>query len=196
MHVLDIKNLRGVKNVSNLKDLDKILGIKPKYDYKVQDYVGSMQILGLELPENPVFNPLDKIWSSVRKRIYDCYGVATTAIFVVTPEAISCSFYLNCAGIKENAQEHKKHNRKFKETFDYQMMLFEEAITTFLSDMENGYIAYCAYLESCKEKGEKISAKTCEKMFDTFLTSAGYKTAEDERKKRKIQKAAAKAVRH
>ena len=171
-----------------------MLEMKPKYDYLVKDYFGSMVITGLKLPENPVFNPLDKIWSSVKKRIYDQYGVSTIGMFVITPEAVSASFLLNCACCDDTAAAHKKYNNQFKETFPFQMMMFEEAITAFLTDVELGYAPYCDYIDSCGE-GE-ISPKVCDKMLEQFLTSSGYKTEKDEKAKMKIRKAVARTVKH
>jgi len=178
--------------MSRLKNIVDVFGIKPKFQYEVKDYFASGIITGLPLPENEDFNPLEKIWSSVKKRINEKYGVSTTAIFVITEDAISCSFLLNCAGCDDDSAEHKNYNKKFKETFHLQMMVFEEAITTFLTDIDNGYVAYCDYVENCG----KISKRTCESMFDTFLKSSGYKTEKDEKKKAKIRQAVAKTVKH
>ena len=43
--------------------------------------IGQIIIRGLDLPYNPKFNPMDKIWSSLRKRIAEEHDIQITGVF-------------------------------------------------------------------------------------------------------------------
>ena len=167
----------------------KAQNIHPKYRYECADFTGSMLISGLSFPENPVFGLPDKIWSSVRKRIEERYGVYVTCLFVMDPEdgVISGNLLLNCAACEDDPIIRRKYNEKFKETFPQWVVLFEEAIDAFLLDYDHGYAAYCHYVESCEEG--QIDPEVCDQMLNEFLFSVNLKTEKDEKRKRRIKEA-------
>ena len=179
--------------MSNLSESDviyqNILNIRPKYKYDCTDFSGTILISGIKFPENPVFSVLGKIWSSVRKRIEERYGVSVTCLFVADSEreVVSGNFLLNCAVCEDSHAARKKYNTRFKETFSLWVSIFEDAIDAFLLDRENGYTAYCAYVESCAD--DEIDAKVCDEMLNRFLFSTNLKTEKDEKKKRQLKEA-------
>lgn len=152
--------------------------IYPKYEEKQLEDVGGgvLIIFGISFPKNEVFGLLDKIWSSVRKRIYELYSINVTGLFMYREQEkiVSCSFYLNFAGVPK--EETKKYLRIFKDTFPCQMSLFEEAIESFLLDSENGYVPYCELVE----KGG--SAQDFHEMLNRFLRSQNLKKDGDNHK--------------
>ena len=179
--------------MSNLPESDvnyqNALQIRPKYKYDCTDFSGTILISGIKFPENPVFSVLGKIWSSVRKRIEERYGVSVTCLFVADSEreVVSGNFLLNCAICEDDHAAREKYNIKFKKTFPLWVGLFEDAIDAFLLDRENGYTAYCEYVESCEDG--KIDTKVCDDMLNRFLFSVNLKTEKDEKKKRRLKEA-------
>ena len=152
-----------------------------------------MVITGLFVPPNPNFNLLDKIWSSVRKRIAEEYEIQVTGLFSEDPDGnlVICNFYLNCAHIEDD-EEKEIYNAKFKECFPFIIKKFEKAITDFFSDID-GYAPYRDYLALCSSVDEPISEDVCNEILNKFLFKKGLKTEEDERKKRKLEKKKEKA---
>ena len=196
LHVLDTHSSYNLpterKNMSSLTSdvyYQKAQTIRPRYRYECADFTGSMLISGLSFPENPVFGLPDKIWSSVRKRIEERYGVYVTCLFVMDPEdeVISGNLLLNCAVCEDDPAVRKQYNEKFKETFNQWTPIFEEAIDAFLLDPDHGYAAYCQYVESCDEG--QIDPAVCNEILNKFLFSVNLKTEKDEKKKRRIKEA-------
>ena len=154
-----------------------------KYEAQSKDDFGALMITGLVFPKNNVFALLDKIWSSVRKRIWDMYKVRVTGLFIEDEDTqvISCSFYLNYAMVKES--DYDAYSDKFQETFFEQMHFFENVLESFILN-DNGLKTYKKYLKSV----DSIDPEKCNEILDEFLKSIGVKTEKDEVKKKKRKK--------
>ncbi|MBR3248710.1 hypothetical protein IKF89_01635 [Candidatus Saccharibacteria bacterium] len=151
------------------------------YEEHCENGIGSLVIRGLSFPENPVFSPLDKIWSSVRKRNGETYAVYTTAVFTINEEAIVGEFYPNCAVLVDDSKANQYISR-FEDTFSHQMLLFIDALESFLMDFQIGYVAYCKYLQKA---GENVSTEECSTLLDAFLRQYKFKTDEDDAEKQR-----------
>ena len=165
----------------------KTINTRLNFDERSTDKgFGALIISGLIFPENKAFDPMAKIWSSVRKRICERYGVDSTGIFFYEPThgIINCNFCLNYVKIK-NEGESYLYRAKFQETFDYQMLLFEEVLDAFMMDFQYGYYPYCQYVESHQDEKQEEIIKFCNNQFDTFLKNHGIKTKKDETEKAK-----------
>ena len=93
-----------------------------------EGYYGSLIIEGFQINHDG-FDPVAKIWSSIRKVIREKYGIDATGIFTYAePSTILCRFYLNF-GVKPNNPQ--LYYAKFKETFSMQMQEFCDALITF-----------------------------------------------------------------
>lgn len=178
--------------MSNLNNIAEASSIRTRLAYEEKitgEGFGALIISGLIFPENNVFDPLAKIWSSARKRIYERYGIDATGIFFYEPThgIVNCSFCLNYVTIKSE-DEACLYRDKFKDTFKYQMLLFEEVLDAFMLDFEYGYYPYCEYVESHQNEKEERTAEFCHQLFNTFLINQGIKTDKDEVEKSKRQK--------
>ncbi|MBR0372532.1 hypothetical protein IJH72_01125 [Candidatus Saccharibacteria bacterium] len=175
------------------------------FEERVRDFFGMCVIIGLLFPENPNFDILGKIWASVKKPIADSegLGVSVTGLFrmeplhriqthlkdrydsiLVTPEGfnpddkiIYSSFYLNCAD--KIGEDLIRYNVQFKDTFYLQMLIFKETLHKFLDDPDDGYRAYCDYVNSC-ETVDGIDKAVCEEILNRFLAKQGLRTEETE----------------
>ena len=145
--------------------------------------MGALVINGLVLPRTENFDPLAKIWSSCRKRISEQYGVHVTGLFVYDDEkeVISCSF---CLSFTTN-DDLKLYIKRFEDTFQYQMTMFEDAIEAFLMDQEDGYDAYMSLINT----GKMVKKEAYESLFNKFLRKMNLKTKKDDKKKRKKDEA-------
>ena len=148
---------------------------------------GGLIINDIDIPCQRGFDPIAKIWSSVRKRNREKFGVDVTGLFIYDEErhVVSCSFYLNFGVLATDAarEEVEAYTLHFSETFSLQMAKFGEALNAFM-DAENGLAAYKNYLEN-----EEFSTKQCDKIFNAFLRSTGLKIKEDDlRKQQKSQR--------
>lgn len=158
------------------------------YEEQLREGTGSLVISGLVFPENPSsFDPLGKIWSSVRKRIAETYGVQVTGLFFYQPEReiIIANFLLSTAGMEDI--DYNVLEKRFRDTFALQMSLFRDTIETFLLDTTEGYLAYCGYLELTEDSPKKVKEE-CDKAFNSFLLRIGVKTEKDEKEKAKKAK--------
>ncbi len=167
--------------MSNFTTVAEAMARKINFEEECKNGIGRLTITGLSFPENKTFYPLDKIWSSIRKRNAEAYGVYTTAVFS-SPSAgvIHGEFYPNHANIDEDAAE--QYTKRFEDTFSLQILLFADAIISFLMDYELGYTAYCKYLE--KAAGNP-SPEECGSIIDAFLRRYRFKTDEDDAEKRR-----------
>lgn len=158
------------------------------YEERLREGCGSLLISGLVFPKNKNFDPLAKIWSSVKKRIYEMYEVQVTGIFFYEPEKelILANFIINNAGINGHV-EPEAHQKKFDDTFALQMSLFRDTLEAFLFDTEDGFLTYCRYLESTEDSPKTIEEE-CNQFFNNFLIKNGIKTQKDEKLKEKKKK--------
>ncbi len=169
------------------------------FDCECKEGLGNLIIYGFNFPKT-AYDPLGKIWSSVRKRIYEIYKVSVVACFFYKKNFIACTFHLNTIPIEaedkvydgNEEQSTKAYLAKFRETFERQMMFFEEVLDAYVLDQENGYTAFCNYV---KETDGEIDHSTCEEMFNRFLKSMNIKTEEDIKKKEERQKELQKIAR-
>lgn len=164
-----------------------VVNTRLNFDEKITDKgFGALIISGLIFPENRAFDPMAKIWSSVRKRICERYDIDSTGIFFYEPShgIVNCNFCLNYVKVK-NEEEACLYRAKFQETFGYQMLLFEEVLDAFMLDFQYGYYPYCQYIESHQNEKPEAISKFCNQLFDTFLINNGVKTKKDETKKAK-----------
>ena len=149
--------------------------------------VGQLTIWGLKLPYNPRFNPLDKIWSSVRKRIAEEYSIQITGVFRIEPKEkkIIGTFMLNMASVDESNFDVLQF--RFRDLFQIMMINFETVLETWTMN-DNGLAAYKSYVE---EAGY-AELERCNEILDEFLISAGVKTPKDlkerEKKKKELKK--------
>jgi len=149
--------------------------------------VGQLTIWGLNLPYNPKFNPLDKIWSSVRKRIAEEYDIQITGVFRIEPKEkkIIGTFMLNMASVDESNFDVLQF--RFRELFQIMMINFETVLETWTMN-DNGLAAYKSYVE----EAEYAELERCNEILDEFLISAGVKTPKDlkerEKKKKELKK--------
>lgn len=166
--------------------------LRLQFDGECKEGSGNLIIYGLEFPETD-YDPLGKIWSSVRKRLYEIFNVSVVGCFFYKENFISCTFHLNSAPIEKedkildaDAEQIKKaYLAKFRETFSRQMLFFEEILDSYILDQENGYFAFCNYV---KKTNGKIDHNSCEQMFNRFLKSMNIKTEEDVKQKEERQK--------
>ena len=64
------------------------------------------------------------------------------------------------------------------------MMMFEDAIESFLGDPEDGYETYSEIMKL----GDAVSKETLDIMFDRFLKKMNLKTEKDEKEKKARKK--------
>ncbi len=176
----------GTFNINSEKAIDITNEIV--FEEQCSNGFGNLIIQGLVFPDNPDFDPLGKIWSSLKKRIDERYHVNVTGIFFYDPdvELISCNFCLNYAPLEKNQLDIEDYIQRYHDTFSTQMTLFENTIHSFILDTENGYLPYLRCIESIKdiEDGEE-RREIFDLLFDNFLKSCGIKTEADDKKKKK-----------
>lgn len=155
-------------------------------------YEGKVEISGLPSPKNKEFSPISKIFSSVRRRYFEETKLSVTGLFYKNTGVIYGSFLPNYAMCDDDLREIDKVNTDFVKLFDRLSILLEEAIDAWLLDPDNGFSAYCQYVESCEE-GE-VDYDVCNQMFDRYLRAANIKTEADEKEKIRRKKAAKSAL--
>lgn len=150
--------------------------------------MGALVINGLVLPRGK-FDPLAKIWSTVRKRIREQFHVDVAGLFLYDDEkeVISCSFYLNYCVPELKDIDAREYTERFEGTFALQMIMFEEAVEYFLLDDEHGYEPY---LERVKQGADEQALNN---MFNAFLRSINLRTPKDDKKARRKAKARQRA---
>ena len=148
------------------------------YRENCENSIGALVIDGLVLPRANSFDPLAKIWSSVRKRILEQFGVDSAALFIYDDEkeVISCSFCLNFSVPETSGLDQKSYIEKFEDTFSAQMGMFEDVIEFFLLD-EFGYEEYLKLLKKGADK-EQLN-----NLFNRFMLSINVRTPKDEKRK-------------
>ena len=179
------------ESMSNFREIAQEMARNLRYEEHCEDGMGSLIIRGLSFPENTNFSPLDKIWSSARKRNAERYGVYTTAIFWQSNKEgeIFGEFYPNHATIDE--QDIELHLARFEDTFSMQIITFMEAIEAFLTDEEHGYVAYCTLVDTY---GPDVPAEKCGTIVETFLRKIGLKTPADDAEKARRQRLSKKIL--
>ncbi|MBQ3348753.1 hypothetical protein IJG90_04585 [Candidatus Saccharibacteria bacterium] len=143
------------------------------FSEKCSGHVGTLIINGLVIPRTHSFDPLVKIWTSVRKRIFERAGLDVVGIFAHDTEQqlIVGSFYLVYG---DEVHDMDTHTKKFEESFHRQMDLFEDTLMKFLESQE-GYKLYLHVMEQNTES-------QFTKIFNDFLKSIGVRTKADERR--------------
>lgn len=182
-----------MKNNSNLStskfDLfreESLFSLHFEEEYDAKAHVGKLIVKGLNLPPNPKFSPLDKIWSSVRKRIAEGFNIQVTGTFHRGKQGeIIGIFIANMASVEEGKKDILLS--RFKDIFGLIMCNFEIVVESWIMN-DNGLIAYKAYVDQHDHPDPEV----CNKMFDEFLVSIGVKTEKDiqerEKKKKKLKK--------
>lgn len=125
-----------------------------------------------------VFDPLAKIWSTIRKRILDYWKLSIVGAFTYdeTQEVITCTFFpetaaINQLGIKIGTQT---YHGMFIDLFREWSSFFERHLEEWLT-AEDGYAAYAAMIDSGELRPEKYR-----KYFNGYLKSRKLRTRADE----------------
>ena len=81
--------------------------------------MGGLLISGLDLPRSDKFDPLSKIWSSIRKRVMEQYGVDVVGLFLYDDfeKTVSCSFCLNYGLVEAGEVDKELYTQRFDQTF-------------------------------------------------------------------------------
>ena len=148
--------------------------------------IGTLVINGLVLPHD-TYDPLGKIWASVKKRLRERYRVDVAGLFTYNDEkkVISCSFCLNYGISEIRGLDSKVYTARFESTFDCQMVDFEEVIEAFI-ESPNGLSAYKKALKTNPGK------RDIDKVINSFLFSVGMRTEKEERQSLKKRGEASK----
>ena len=138
--------------------------------------LGSLLIAGL-CPSHSGYNPIGKIWASVRKRIWERYCVDVVGLFTYNSEkeVVMGTFCLNYSVIEESGIDRRIYVTRFTDTFQLQMTLFEEALIAF-ADSPNGLTDY----EAALVRG--ANNRQLDQLLNSFLRSINIRTEEDERR--------------
>ena len=144
--------------------------------YELCDHDSSRELIinGINLPRTADFDPLAKIWASVRKRCKEEYGVDVVAVFFYddVENKVLCKFYLNFCECDVTVKTYRKRYRKF---FPKIIAKFANVVTLFVANMSNGYSNYYELWE----KGEGIGKYN--ECLNDFLKTAGLRTIGDEK---------------
>lgn len=144
--------------------------------------LGSILITGL-CPSNRHYNPLGKIWASVRKRIWEQYGVDVVGLFIYDNDnqLVTGSFCLNYSAIENTGIDKRIYISRFSDTFQLQMQMFEDTLIAF-ADSPNGLESY----EAALARGESV--KQLNEILNSFLCSINMRTKEKQRRSKKSKK--------
>lgn len=169
--------------------------------------IGVIVITGLTMPRARNYDPLGKLWASLRKRFYEWHDVDSTGIFSYDKEQgiILCNFILNKATITgANQVEYDKNalekTQRFRQRFRAQIHFFEKMVKRFADDPINGYDNYCRLVEyydsiTGNTEADVESRKCCleaiDDLFDAFLISVKAKKAKKSEKGKTSKKAPA-----
>ena len=104
----------------------------PKYSEKHGPSIGRLIIKDLPLHNADKTDPLAEIWNSLQQTITDLYGISVKGFFRYHEDEIVCRFYLNNDYAKTHNIDRRLYEKRFKDTFSRQMVLFEEAIDNFV----------------------------------------------------------------
>lgn len=137
------------------------------YSYEQKTpYTGSLSIWGVTIPcDKVVYNPLEKIWASVKKKVLEEYGVHISATFKFTYPII-CDFMIDTAYAETAKISKPVLCYRFKTAFPLAMSKFEDALEEFFEDTENGFFPFADYCVSTKGKPDR---EKCEEMLNNFL---------------------------
>ena len=142
---------------------------------------GVAQITNFSIPHQG-FNPMGKLWASVRRENRRKYGVNVTAIFLhdEADDIISCSLCLDYGYQLAKDIDQRVYEQRFIDTFDHQLITLEKTLEAFVDD-ENGYAAYLDHIE---KNGGIADEAYCNELFNQFLRGIGLKKPEDEEAKK------------
>ena len=153
--------LEEVANITNNNER-----VNLKYEVHSSGDIGSMIIEGIVFPRKTEFDPLGKLWASVRKSVRSEYGIDIVGIFAYdeAKSTVMCSFYLSYSLMKNNHIGPKTYVAIFEDNFSEIAKRFYCLIVFFVAD-KDGYDKYC----SLQEKGAK--KEDIDRMFNMFLRS-------------------------
>ncbi len=136
--------------------------------------IGTVIMENILLPRTNDFDPLAKIWASIRKRIHKEYGVDIVGVFIYddAQEKISCNFFLNCCVAKAK-KDPEGYQKTFEANFEEIMNLFHGSIIYFMATKTNGYDDY---YELWQHGGTK---KDFQRIFNGFLKTIHMRTSTD-----------------
>ena len=144
--------------------------------YELCDHDSSRELIinGVTIPRTADFDPLAKIWASVRKRCKEEFGVDVIAVFFYDDmeNKVLCKFYLNYCECDVTVKTYRK---RYKKAFPKIVAKFANVVTLFMSNMNN---SYASYYELAKN-GEDISKYN--ECLNQFLKAAGLRTINDEK---------------
>ena len=148
--------------------------IKIEYEVHENDSNRELIITGINFPRTAGFDPLAKIWASVRKRCKEEYGVDVIAVFFYDDvgHKVLCKFYLNYGECDVTIKTYRK---RYRRNFAKIIAKFANVVALFMANMNNSYTKYYELWE----KGEDISEYN--ECLNQFLKSAGLRTPSDER---------------
>ena len=104
----------------------------PKYSEKHGPSIGRLIIRDLPIKDAEKNDLLADIWSSLQQTIIDLYGLSVKGSFHYNEDSITCRFYLDDKYAKTHKIDQRLYQKRFKDTFSRQMLLFEEAIENFI----------------------------------------------------------------
>ena len=144
--------------------------------------LGTLIISGF-CPPHDGYDPVGKIWASVRKRIFERYRVDVVGLFTYNEEKeiTTGSFCLNYSILERNGVNERVYVSRFKDTFQMQMTLFEDVIIAFIDD-PIGLTAYQDLLY------QGATQKQLDKGVNAFLRSINVRTEKDQRRAEKRTK--------
>lgn len=144
------------------------------FTYEVCDNENSRELVfsGIDLPHTADFDPLAKIWSSLRKRCKESYHVDIIATFFYddVKHKVLVKFYLNYCECDVSIKTYRK---RFRRNYPAIVARFANVVMLFMSNVKNGYADYY----SLWEKGEGIQEYN--KCLNLFLETAGLRTEND-----------------
>ena len=155
---------------------------------------GVVQITNVSMPHEG-FNPMGKLWASIRRENRRKYGVNVTAIFLHDEKdnLISCSLCLDYGYQLAHDIDQRAYEQRFMDTFEGQLMTLEKTLEAFVGDNENGYTAYLDHVE---KNGGIADEDYCNEMFNRFLRGIGLKKPEDEQAKKEFREKFEEASKH
>lgn len=162
---------------------EEVMMKKLVFEEEINYGIGTMNIGGIDFPSHKEFDPLAKIWSSLRKRIIEKYGVDSVGNFQYSgpsTDIIFCDFYLNYGIQQARDMGDDEYAKKYEETFHEQMEMFKDVIEKFLAEPEYGYDVY---MKLTSEEG--VLDDEYNILFNTFLRKIGVRTEEDEKRAKK-----------
>lgn len=133
--------------------------------------MASILIEGLYLPHT-FFDPLGKLWATVKKWARNKYKIDIAGIFVYdnVKGIISCVFQLSYANVEETTEAILSHIRKFEDSFPDIAREFKSVIECFAED--GAYEEYLAMAQK-KRDGLAVSRGEFDRIFNIFLKDLG-----------------------